>query len=363
MTQVTVIISGGFSGPYRQLLPGFEGSSGISVTTLSGASQGKGPETIAAQLERGVDADVVILSREGLTELIAAGRIVAGTDVDLATAALGAAVRAGARRPEIGTVPAFKQALLDARVVAVPASTSGIYLTTELFPRLGIADRINTRVMPRGSQSAGLVAAGEADIAVQPTSELVREPGLDYLGPIPDELQLVQTFCAAIVAGSKKLEASRALIAFLAAEGAAGAISSSGMQPVSHPAPPGVLGGRVVLGFVAAALGVPALVAVTSPPNGLFWFAMISLFTVPLTVFAGMPLFVWLARRRRVTFWWCMLAGLVIGAAGVLLFMLVTNVLAARNWAPLLIVTGLLCSFVFWLAGVWKNRALDRVRR
>ena len=230
MTQVTVIISGGFSGPYRQLLPAFESSSGISVTTLSGASQGKGPETIGAQLARGLAADVVILSREGLTELIAAGRIVKGSDVDLATAALGAAVRAGARRPEIGTVAAFKQALLDAKVIAVPASTSGIYLTMEIFPRLGIQED-KVRIMPRGSQSSALVAAGEADIAVQPTSELVHVAGLAYLGAIPDELQLVQTFCGAIVAGSKAREPARALIGFLASERAAAAISSNGMQP------------------------------------------------------------------------------------------------------------------------------------
>ena len=225
-----VIISGGFSGPYRQLLPAFESSTGISVTTLSGASQGKGPETIGAQLARGVAADVVILSREGLTELMAAGRIVEGSDVDLATAALGAAVRDGARKPDIGTVPAFKQALLDAKVIAVPASTSGIYLTTEIFPRLAIQED-KVRIMPRGSQSSALVAAGEADIAVQPTSELVHVAGLAYLGPIPDELQLVQTFCGAIVAGSKALEPARALIAFLASERAAAAIGSNGMQP------------------------------------------------------------------------------------------------------------------------------------
>ena len=232
MAQLKVIISGGFSASYRQLLPEFESSTGITVTTLSGASQGKGPETIAAQLSRGVGADVAILSREGLSELIAAGRMVAGTDVDLARAALGAAVRSGTRRPEIGTVAAFKQALLSARVVAVPASTSGIYLTTDLFPRLGIADKLNTKITPRGSQSAALVAAGDADIAVQPISELVHEPGLDFLGSIPAELQLVQTFSAAIVAGSKEVEASRGLIAFLASERAVAAIRNNGMQPV-----------------------------------------------------------------------------------------------------------------------------------
>jgi molybdate transport system substrate-binding protein len=231
MTQLKVVISGGFSASYRQLLAEFEGSTGIAVTTLSGASQGKGPETIAAQLSRGAAADVVILSREGLSELIAAGWIVAGTDVDLARAALGAAVRSGTRRPDIDTVSAFKQALLSARVVAVPASTSGIYLTTDLFPRLGVADSLNIRITPRGSQAAALVAAGDADIAVQPISELLREPGLDFLGPIPAELQLVQTFSAAIVAGSKEVEASRRLITFLASERAATAIRNNGMQP------------------------------------------------------------------------------------------------------------------------------------
>ena len=200
--------------------------------TLSGASQGKGPETIAAQLSRGVDADVAILSREGLGELIASGQVVAGTDVDLARAALGAAVRSGARRPDIGTIEAFKRALLSAKVVAVPASTSGIYLTAELFPRLGIADRLHTKITARGSQSAALVAAGDADIAVQPVSELVCEAGLDFLGPIPAELQLVQTFSAAIVAGSKEVDASRALLAFLASERAAAAIRKNGMLPV-----------------------------------------------------------------------------------------------------------------------------------
>jgi molybdate transport system substrate-binding protein len=230
MARLTVIISGGFSISYRQLLPEFEGATGISVTTLSGASQGKGPETIAAQLGRGVAADVAILSREGLGELIAAGAIVAGTDVDLARAALGAAVRSGARRPDIATVAAFKQALLSARAVAVPASTSGIYLTDELFPRLGIADQLDITIMPRGSQSVALVAAGDASIAVQPVSELVHQPGIDFVGALPAELQLIQTFAAAIVAGSKKPGAAARLIAFLASERAAAAIRRAGME-------------------------------------------------------------------------------------------------------------------------------------
>src|SRR5919108_6066998 len=148
--QLKVIISGGFSAPYQQLLPEFERRSGTKVTTGSGASQGTGPQTIGAQLACGVPADVVILSREGLSELIAANKIAAGTDVDLARVPLGVAVRAGSPKPDVSTVEAFKQALLKAKTVAVPGSTSGIWLMTDLFPRLGIAEKLNVKATARG---------------------------------------------------------------------------------------------------------------------------------------------------------------------------------------------------------------------
>ena len=122
--QLNVLISGGFSGAYEQLLPEFERTSGIKVTTGSGASQGTGPQTIAAQLARGVPANVVVLSREGLNELIAAKKIAAGTDVDLARVPLGVAVRVGTPKPDVSTVEAFKQVLLKAKTVAIPGSTA-----------------------------------------------------------------------------------------------------------------------------------------------------------------------------------------------------------------------------------------------
>jgi molybdate transport system substrate-binding protein len=225
------MISGGFSSAYRKLLPEFERESGVAVTTLSGASQGKGPESIGAQLARGVAVDVVIMSREGMAELAREGRIAQGTDADLATAVIGVAVRTGARKPDVGTVEGFRQALLGAKLIAVPASTSGIFLMEEIFPKLGIADRIKTRVMARGSQSAALVASGEADLAVQPVSELLGVQGLDYAGAIPAELQLVQMFGAAVVAGSKEIEAGKRLIAFLTSARAATAIRANGMEP------------------------------------------------------------------------------------------------------------------------------------
>ena len=229
--QVKVIISGGFSGPYEKLVPEFERATGLKVKTGSGSSQGSGPQTIAAQLARGVPYDVVILSREGLADLISAGRIAAGTDVDLAMAPLGIAVRAGAPKPDVSTVEAFKRALLEARDIAVPSSTSGIYLTSDLLPRLGIADKLNVKRTPRGSGATAMVAAGEAAIAVMPVSEILHAQGVDFAGKIAEEIQLNQVFAAAVVAGSKEPAAAKRLIAFLASERAAETIRRGGMEP------------------------------------------------------------------------------------------------------------------------------------
>ena len=233
MAKLNVLISGGFSGAYEELLPQFEQTSGIKVTTGSGASQGTGPQTIAAQLARSVPADVVILSREGLNELIAAKRIVSGTDVDLARAPIGVAVRAGTPKPDVSTVDAFRQVLLKAKTVAVPGSTSGIWLTTELFPRLGVADKINVEVRPRGTDATAMLAAGGADLGVLPTSEIVYAAGVEFAGNIADEIQFVQTFSAAIVAGSGQIEDSRRLIEYLTSARASEAIRKSGMEPVA----------------------------------------------------------------------------------------------------------------------------------
>lgn len=231
---LNVLISGGFQGAYEQLLPDFMRTSGIAVTTGSGSSQGTGPQTIAAQLARGVPADVVILSREGLGELIAAKRIAAGTDVDLARVPLGVAVRAGTPKPDVSSVEAFKQLLLRSKTVAVPASTSGIWLTTELFPRLGIAERINVKVMPRGADATGLVAAGGADVAIQPVSEIVHAAGVELAGSIASEIQFVQIFSAAAVADSRRIDGAKQLIEFLSSSRAAQAIGGSGMEPLAR---------------------------------------------------------------------------------------------------------------------------------
>jgi molybdate transport system substrate-binding protein len=234
VAELQVIISGGFSGPYEQLVPQFERTTRIRVATGSGSSQGKGPQTIAAQLARGVPADVVILSREGLTELIAARRIAAGTDVDLARTPIGVAVRAGAPKPDVRSVQDFKQIVLNARTVAVPSSTSGIFLIEEIFPRLGIAGKVNIKATPRGSGAAAMVAAGEADLGLLPVSEIVHATGVELAGVIAEEIQLNQIFAAAVVAASKESEAAKRLIAFLTSAPAAQTIRRFGMEPLGR---------------------------------------------------------------------------------------------------------------------------------
>jgi len=231
--QLNVLISGAFSGAYQRLLPEFERTSGIKVTTRSGSSQGTGPQTIAAQLARGVIADVVILSREGLNVLIASNRIAAGTDVDLGRVRLGVAVRAMASKPDLSSVEAFKRALLNAKTVVVPGSTSGIWLTTDLFPRLGIAEKINVVMKPRGTDATSMLAAGDADLAVMPVSEIVPAAGVDFVGTIPPEVQQIQVLSAAAVVASKEIEGSKRLIGFLASTGASEAIRNSGIEPLA----------------------------------------------------------------------------------------------------------------------------------
>jgi molybdate transport system substrate-binding protein len=228
--QLKVMTSGGFARPLAALLPEFEKASGISVAVTQGPSQGPGPTTIGAQLARGVPADLVILSREGLNDLIAQGRIVAGSDIDLAKTPIGVAVQAGAARPDISTVAAFRQALLNAKSITYPASTTGIYMATRLFPQMGIAEALKPK-----SSNVGVVAVGrgEVEMAIQPVSELLHQPGTDYVGAIPAEIQYISVFSTAAVKGGNEADARR-LIEFIKSGKADAAMKDSGLEPLHH---------------------------------------------------------------------------------------------------------------------------------
>lgn len=228
--QLKVLTSKGFDAPYEALLPEFEKNTGISVTTTIGQSQGSGPAVIGAQLRRGVPADIVIMAREGLNELIADGRIVAGSDVNLAQTPLGLSQRAGMPKPDVTTVEAFKQLLVRAKSVTFPSSTTGIYLATKLFPQLGIAGEMAGKITHSGVAD---VAKGNVEYAIQPVSELLHIPGTDFVGTIPAEIQYISVFSIAIVAATKEPEAAKRLIDFLQSPTALKAIRYSGMEPLT----------------------------------------------------------------------------------------------------------------------------------
>src|SRR5579864_8394497 len=139
--QVKVLMSNGFRAAYDDILPDFEKQTGISVSTSEGPSQGDQPNTIGAQLRRGVSADMVIMSKAGLIELVKDGRIAKGTETDLAQVPTGVAVRAGSPKPDISTVEAFRQTLLQANSITFRSSTI-IYMKDRLLPQLGITDNV-----------------------------------------------------------------------------------------------------------------------------------------------------------------------------------------------------------------------------
>lgn len=228
--QLKVMVSGGFIAAYKEVLPEFERTAGVEVVTLTGISQGSGPDTVAAQLGRGVPVDLVIMAKEGLVDLMADGKIAAGTNVDLAKTPVGLAVRAGAPKPNIGTVDAFKQALLHAKSVDIPTSTVGIYLTNKLYPQMGIAEAMARKTTT--SRAADL-SAGTWELAIRAVSELLHVPGTDFVGNIPPELQYTSVFSAAVVKGSKEPDVAKRLIAFLSSEKATAAIRHSGMEQLA----------------------------------------------------------------------------------------------------------------------------------
>jgi molybdate transport system substrate-binding protein len=232
--EIKVMNSGGFAAAYRELAPEFERATQNTLVTSWGASMGTAPDTIPSRLERGEPVDVLIMAGSALDELIKKGKVIPGSRVDLARSGIGMAGRAGSPKPDISSVDAFKRLLLGAKSIAVSTSASGVYLTEELFPRLGIADQIMGKCKKVSGEPAGaLVARGEVEIAFQQVSELLPVPGIDFVGPLPSEIQKVTVFSAGIAVGAKEPEAARTLIKFLTSPAAAPAITKSGMEPVT----------------------------------------------------------------------------------------------------------------------------------
>jgi len=231
--EVQVMTSGGLTAGYRLLIPGFQAATGHTLTTVQGASMGAASDAIPQRLSRDEPADVLLLAADGLEALIARGLARPGSRVDIARSLIGMAVKAGAPKPDIGTVDSFRQALLDAKSIAYSASASGVYIETEMFRKLGIHEQVMPRARRILSERVGtVVARGEAEIGFQQVSELLPIEGIDYLGTIPEAVQLPTVFCAGIAAKAREPEAAQALIRYLASAEAAPMLERTGLEPI-----------------------------------------------------------------------------------------------------------------------------------
>src|SRR5712692_2567303 len=223
---VHVMISAGFYGVYSELGPVFERASGHHLVTTRGPSMGDSPEAIPTRLARGETADVVILDGGAADELGRRGLVRADSKVDLARSLIGMVARAGAAKPDIGSVETFRSTLLAVKSIGYSDSGSGTYLSTTLFAKLGVADQVagksrKVRGPPSGEPVAAVVARGEVEVGFQQVSELIHAPGVTFVGAIPAELQPGFSFAGAITAAARRPDAARALLRFLASpEGA-----------------------------------------------------------------------------------------------------------------------------------------------
>ena len=231
--EIKVVTSGGFTAAYLELVPEYERLTHNHLVTRFGPSLGTTHNAIPVRLARGEAIDVIILADVALDDLIKQGKIRPDSRVDLVRSNIGIAVKAGAPKPDISTVDALKRTLLAAKSIAYSDSASGVYLSTELFPKLGIAEQIKGKSRKiEADPVGGVVATGEFEIGFQQISELRPVKGIDIVGELPPGAQRTTVFAAAIPATSTQPEAAKALIQWLASPVAYSAIKKSGLEPV-----------------------------------------------------------------------------------------------------------------------------------
>lgn len=232
--EIRVMASSDLNQTCRLLIPAFERETRHVVTTTYGPATGASAEAIPYRLLRGEKADVLIMARPALDELIAQGKVMQGSRVDFAKTGIGMAVQSGSSRPNIRTVADLKRTLLNARSIAYSDGASGVYLTTVLFPRLGIVDQMKGKArMIRGEPVGAVVARGGAELGIQQISELQAILGIEFIGPLPEDTQNATTYSAGIPINAANPLPGKALIDYLSGPAAATAIIRSGMEPIS----------------------------------------------------------------------------------------------------------------------------------
>lgn len=228
--EVKVLSAGAFKQIVVAIQPAFESKTGHKLVIDN--------DTVGALVKRisgGEAFDVAFVSPGAVDDLVKSGKVAAGTKADLARVGVGVMVRAGAAKPDISTVEAFKQAVLAAKTVAYidPASggSSGIYLD-KLFAQMGIADQVKAKAkLKNGGYVADLLVAGEAEFGIHQISEIVPVKAVDLVGPLPKDIQNYTTYAGGIAAASAQRVAAAALIAFLATPEAIALLQSKGMEP------------------------------------------------------------------------------------------------------------------------------------
>jgi molybdate transport system substrate-binding protein len=227
MEKVRMLSMLGLMGAMRSLSSGFEAETGIHVDADFAPTL-----ALLKRLRDGEAADLVILTREGLDEVIAEGRVLAGGAANLARSYVGIAVRAGQAQPDIGSEAALRKALLAARSVAYSRlGASGVYFA-QLIARMGIATEINAKatIVEQGFTAERLVT-GEADLAVQQISELKQVEGIEVVGSIPHDLQTPAVFSAGRIASAEHADAADRLLRYLASPEVVPVLRQSGLEP------------------------------------------------------------------------------------------------------------------------------------
>lgn len=233
--ELKVMTSGGFTAAYKVLGPQFAAQHGDTLQTILGPSMGKAPEAIPNRLARGEQADVVIMVGYALDDLIKQGKVVPDSRVELADSRIGLVVKAGEPKPDISSVDALKQALLNARSVGYSDSASGVYVQDQLFKRLGIEAQLKPKAkMIERIPVAGEVAKGEPQVGLQQVSELLPIAGVSYVGKIPEPVQSVTRFAAGIPVGAPHPQEAKALLDYLASPQAQSVVTGTGLDSVPH---------------------------------------------------------------------------------------------------------------------------------
>jgi molybdate transport system substrate-binding protein len=228
--EIHAMTSAALTESYNNLIPEFERATHNKVVTTFGG------DDLPGKLENGEPADVMIIWRADLDKLVKRGLVVQDSEVDLVRSLIGVAVRTGSPKPDISSVDALRRTLLNARSIAYSNSISGRYISKEMLPKLGIADQVKDKCKQIVGMRVGVaVARGDAEIGLQQISELLPIKGIDYIGPVPDDIQLVTYFSAGIVTGGKNRPEVKALVHFLTSSPASTVFVKHGLEPASIP--------------------------------------------------------------------------------------------------------------------------------